>query len=609
MRQKNFSSSSLTLFSILLILGCNKSEENTPVNPPQNHPPVAAFTVTPTEGGIDTEFQFDAKSSSDQEDSLPELFRWNFKGDSIWSTQFSASPVISYQYATPGTYRVTLVVKDSDGTTDTTSRNLNVLSTPPTPRFTISPPNGNTNTVFEFDASASTDLEDNLNNLLFRWDWESDGSWNTEFTHDPSAGHRFLQAGLYSITLQVKNSTGAFADSIRQLIVSDANNQPPIASFTVDPPRGDTTTIFTFNATSTTDPDNQIGDLFFRWDWDSDGIFDADSGNNPIATHKFDSPGALWVSLQVWDSSFNISSTGNSIVVEVFLYDLERTLTEHSDEVNSVAFNPDGSLLASGSWGSIKLWQSFDGTLVKSLNRQSLGSINSIKFNTDGSFLGSGGWDNNVSLWNVSDGTLLRTQTGHSDEVNSVAFSPDGTLLASASDDNSVKLWRVYDGTLLQTLRGHTGWVNSVAFNSDGTLLASGSDDWTVVLWRVSDGTSVRTLTRAGFVKSVAFSPNGLVLAGGGDGIKLWQISDGALIKTLTGDRNGVTSVAFSPDGSQLASGSNDHDIKLWRVSDWALLQTLNGHSNSITSVAFSPNGTILASGSDDHTIKIWRRR
>ncbi len=71
------------------------------------------------------------------------------------------------------------------------------------------------------------------------------------------------------------------------------------------------------------------------------------------------------------------------------------------------------------------------------------GWVLSVAFSPDGALLASGSNDNTVRLWRVSDGAQLRTLEGHTDEVRSVAFSPDGRLLASGSRDGTVRLWGV----------------------------------------------------------------------------------------------------------------------------------------------------------------------
>jgi hypothetical protein len=165
-------------------------------------------------------------------------------------------------------------------------------------------------------------------------------------------------------------------------------------------------------------------------------------------------------------------------------------------------------------------------------------SVYSVAFSPDGSLIASaGGYDRTVKLWRSGDGSLLRTLTGHTDRVYCVAFSPDGRLLASGSWDGTIKLWRVSDGTLLQTLTGHASSVFSMAFSPDGCLLASGSADRTIRLWRVLDGSLVNTLSHGSSVFSVAFSPDGNLVASGGwdDTIRLWRVGDGSEVRSHTG--------------------------------------------------------------------------
>ena len=117
---------------------------------------------------------------------------------------------------------------------------------------------------------------------------------------------------------------------------------------------------------------------------------------------------------------------------------------------HTLAYSPDGRILAVGSSLGIHLFNSSDLQLLKFIPTDTW--VRALAFSPDGSMLASGSYDTNVRLWRASDGTLLKELTGHTAWVRSLAFSPDGKWLATASDDNTVRLWNMPDGKLLRIL-------------------------------------------------------------------------------------------------------------------------------------------------------------
>jgi len=73
-------------------------------------------------------------------------------------------------------------------------------------------------------------------------------------------------------------------------------------------------------------------------------------------------------------------------------------------------------------------------------------AVTSVAFSPNGELVASASYDKTVRIWGVQDGQLIHTLTGHNDWVTSVAFSPDGKSIASGSWDRTVRIWDVETG-------------------------------------------------------------------------------------------------------------------------------------------------------------------
>lgn len=155
--------------------------------------------------------------------------------------------------------------------------------------------------------------------------------------------------------------------------------------------------------------------------------------------------------------------------------------------------------------------------------------VQSVAFDPTGRFLATGSFDKTAKVWDISsDGTgtnCVATLVGHTDVVTSVAFDPTGCFVATGSWDKTAKIWDISsDGTgttCVATLEGHDRIVTSVTFHPSAPYFATGSWDKTAKLWKLTSKGNERyvecvsTLKHDTYVNSVAFDPTGRFLVTG----------------------------------------------------------------------------------------------
>lgn len=285
-------------------------------------------------------------------------------------------------------------------------------------------------------------------------------------------------------------------------------------------------------------------------------------------------------------------------------------LRGHASSINSMAFSPDGQMLASGSADkTIRIWK-LDSAVVRYTLSGHLSLVDALAFSPDGRILASGSWDYTIKIWNLETGELIRPLCLHSGWIKSVAISPDGQTLVSGSADRTIKIWNLNTGEVQKTLSGHSSAVHCLAISPDGQILASGSADKTIKIWNLGNGELKLTLDEhSDAVNSLVFSPSGQILIGGSadKAIRVWNLTSGALLHTLNGHSEAVHAIAINVQGNLLISGSADKTVKIWHPGSGDLLYTLSDHLAGVTSVAISSDSRTIASGSQDKTIKIWQ--
>ena len=279
---------------------------------------------------------------------------------------------------------------------------------------------------------------------------------------------------------------------------------------------------------------------------------------------------AIYAAAVTPDGQYAACSRGN----EVHVYHLPTSrlvarLEGHRDLVQSLAFSPDGSLLASGAYREVKLWRRPRDATKFTVTSAGRGSINVVDAAPDGSVFATGGADGVVRLWGAKDGRPVKELTGHGGPVSAVKFSPDGTKLASAGEDKSVRVWTVADGTVFSNTPV-TDAVSSVAWVGGGRQLATAGGDAVVRVWDVPE-TAGAVMTgpkelkgHEGEVNAVCAGAAPTVLwSGGADGtLRRWDLAAGSVAQQVVHGAP-VVSVTVRPDGKRLASAGGNF-VKLW---------------------------------------------
>jgi RNA polymerase sigma factor (sigma-70 family) len=316
---------------------------------------------------------------------------------------------------------------------------------------------------------------------------------------------------------------------------------------------------------------------------------------------------------------------------------------------SELAFNPDGTRLAVGSFGcGLRLFDLTTGKEVGAGRSGHPSAVRSFGLAADGQTLVTHSRGDGVRIWSLDGGAPVRRVSipgGNS----IVTLSADGASLAALTDGKVVQYDPATGKPKGKLARPEFSAV-ALSFSPDGRFLAARRDpDLATRLWDVATGKELPTpegaarpageltlfFNRQAQVRSaeVVFSPNGRTLAmtDGQDRLTLFEVATGAWLRHLSLEPGkAVCRFAFSPDGHGLAALNKDGTITLYetvtgrkrarfgnaaRVPGPDPATLFSGVALDLApvgaetpySLAFSPDGRILATAATGPEIRLWR--
>jgi uncharacterized protein (TIGR02145 family) len=204
----------LSLF-MLIVAGCAKDDGRKEL-------PELLITLKPDKGVTTDVFALTIEPVVEGKSGTTLFYRWDWDNDGTWDIPFTTSPKAEHRFMNAGTREILL--EYSDGAKQVKTRTLTLVVeqgfSNPHPVFTVAPGTGNILTTFTFDAGSTTDDEDSLSQLKFRWDFQENDSWTTGFSSSPTATWKYEQARTYHPRMQVLDPSGRTAVYSTEVLVT-----------------------------------------------------------------------------------------------------------------------------------------------------------------------------------------------------------------------------------------------------------------------------------------------------------------------------------------------------------------------------------------------------
>lgn len=261
----------------------------------------------------------------------------------------------------------------------------------------------------------------------------------------------------------------------------------------------------------------------------------------------------------------------------------------HSASAGCVTFLDDDAIVTGSTDQSVRVWELNPGwgleRTIGAVDQPQLIShrVTSLDFTTEADRLlvagGTPSRSGELLVFNVADGVRqLFLPQAHDDVIYAARFSPDGKRIASGSADKYIRTFDVASSHPLRRLEGHTNYVLDLAWKGDGSTLVSAAADNTIKVWDPETGDQSRTIPNFGrHVTAVRYigETDNIVSSCGDKLVRMHTATNGGNFRNFGGASAWLHSVDITPDSNLVAAGTADGKVYLWNGNNGQTLKTL----------------------------------
>lgn len=252
-------------------------------------------------GTVKTTFVFTASAVTQSLNGLNLEYRWDFDNDGNPDSYFSKIQSINHKFSAAGVYQVKLEVLDKGGNVYEGFRKVTVVQNDaPNAYFQVDKVSAPIKSIVKFDTRLSSDNQYSRYNLKYRFDWDGDGKFDTNFQNKNEWFHQFTEVGNFDVIMEVADPEGDKAQASINITILD--DSAPLAMMSIS--HLDKFN-YLFDASQSSDDHSLLNSLKFRWDFNYGGnndiLFDTGWSGSPKYTGNYHVGGRKKIRLQVMD--------------------------------------------------------------------------------------------------------------------------------------------------------------------------------------------------------------------------------------------------------------------------------------------------------------------